>query len=538
MDRATRNTHRFILLALSISTWCLLSTMLLLLLLLLRMQWINHGGDLFNRRYAEDEVKISPTTVSKMKLKWEFFAGKDITATPAIFDGIVYFPSWNGYLYAVNATSGSLVWGKNLTELTGLQGTGLVVGVNNTVSRATPTVAGDLLLIGIYGPAIVIAVKRSTGEMVWSTRLDSRNSSTITMSGTFYKGYFYVGVSSLEELLPDELCCTFRGSMAKLEVCTGAIVWQTYTLPDNFGQRGEYAGAAIWGSSPSIDKKRNQVYVSTGNLYSAPQRIVDCLTKENNQTGPPHPDECVESENHENSILAFDLNSGNMTWYKQLGGYDVWVISCLSIPDCLPGPNPDADFGESPMMLTIDVNGTKKDVAVAVQKSGFAWALDRDNGNIVWSSVAGPGGFVGGGTWGAATDKTRVYTNIVNNQLVNTTLVPSNQTTVAGQWVAMEASTGKVLWSIANPKNTSSGGPVTVANGVLFAGADDPKGAIYAMDAKNGNILWSYETGATVHGGMSVSNGCIYVGNGYTVNIGSFFPINTPGTSLFAFCIS
>lgn len=55
-----------------------------------------------------------------------------------------------------------------------------------------------------------------------------------------------MGVSSLEELLPATQCCTFRGSLVKLNVRTGAIQWQTYTLPDNGGRLGGYSGAAIW----------------------------------------------------------------------------------------------------------------------------------------------------------------------------------------------------------------------------------------------------------------------------------------------------
>ncbi|KAL5722665.1 hypothetical protein ACHQM5_006156 [Ranunculus cassubicifolius] len=530
------NQYRIIIVNLVLLTWCLLATGANA-----DANWLNHGGDLYNRRYAEDEVKISPKTVSNLKLKWKFFAGKDITATPAIFDGVLYFPSWNGYIYAVKAEDGSLLWGRNLSELTGLQATGLVPGVNYTVSRATPTIAGNLLIVGIYGPAIVIAVKRSTGELVWSTRVDAHNASIITMSGTVFKRDYYVGTSSSEESSATvETCCTFRGSMVKLDIRTGAILWQTFALPDNFGKLGEYAGAAIWGSSPSIDIKRKLVYVATGNLYSAPQRVLDCQERENNQTFPTTPDVCIEPENHENSFLAFDMDNGEIKWYRQLGGYDLWFFQCNNIssnPGCPPGPNPDADFSEAPMMLTIMVNGTKRDIVAAVQKSGMAWALDRDNGGVVWSSVAGPGGPGGGGGWGAATDGMRVYTNIINNLEVNTTLVPSKQTTTAGLWVAMDAFTGKIIWSIANPRNTTASGPVTVANNVLFAGSDDPKGAIYAMDVKTGDILWSYDTGATVHGGMSVSDGCIYVGNGYTVNLGAFNPSYTPGTSLYAFCI-
>lgn len=150
--------------------------------------WLNHGGDLHNRRYADKETKISPESVSKLSLKWKFYAGNDITATPAIFDGNLYFPSWNGYIYGLKAFDGSLIWKKNLQTLTGLSATGFVLNVNWTVSRSTPTVAGDLLIIGIYGPAVVIAVERSTGELVWSTRLDKHAAGVITMSGTYYQG--------------------------------------------------------------------------------------------------------------------------------------------------------------------------------------------------------------------------------------------------------------------------------------------------------------------------------------------------------------
>ncbi|KAG8637895.1 hypothetical protein MANES_15G177940v8 [Manihot esculenta] len=208
------------------------------------------------------------------------------------------------------------------------------------------------------------------------------------MKLNFYRA-FYVGTSSLEEIVSIEQCCTFRGSFLKVDARTGRILWKTYILPENHGKRGEYAGAAIWGSNPSIDVSRNHVYIATGNLYSAPLRVRQCQEKENNQTRPSSPDKCVEPENHENSIMALDLDSGKIKWYKQLGGYDVWFVACnnLSTPNCPPGPNPDADFSEEPMMLSVDINGTKRDIVAAVQKSGFAWALDRTTGELVWSTI-------------------------------------------------------------------------------------------------------------------------------------------------------
>lgn len=152
-------------------------------------------------------------------------------------------------------------------------------------------------------------------------------------------------------------------------------------------------------------------------------------------------------------------------------------------------------------------------------------------------SEAGPGSIQGGGTWGAATDKKMVYTNIGNADGKNFTLKPSNNITIGGGWVAMNPHSGKIIWSTASPTGAASPSPVSVANGVLFAGSPNPQGSIYAMDTGSGKILWSYDTGATVYGGMSISNGCIYVGSGYKVNLGFINPTFTAGTSLFAFCV-
>lgn len=103
--------------------------------------------------------------------------------------------------------------------------------------------------------------------------------------------------------------------------------------------------------------------------------------------------------------------------------------------------------------------------------------------------------------------------------------------------MAIDARDGKILWPVPNPSTFSAYGPVDVANDVVFAGSTHPEGPIYAMDAKTSKNLWLYETRATVYGGMSVSDGCIYLSNGYTVNLDAASPSSTSGTSLFAFCV-
>ena len=80
---------------------------------------------------------------------------------------------------------------QKLKRLTGISG-GQLLGFNSTIARSTPTVvAGDLdmLILGITGPAYVIAIKGSSGRLIWSTQLDTHPYAIITMSGTYYHGY-------------------------------------------------------------------------------------------------------------------------------------------------------------------------------------------------------------------------------------------------------------------------------------------------------------------------------------------------------------
>ena len=112
---------------------------------------------------------------------------------------------------------------------------------------------------------------------------------------------------------------------------------------------------------------------------------------------------------------------------------------------------------------------------------------------------------LGGGSWGAATDNRRVYTNIANSNGEIFTLKPSTKNTTAGGWMAMDANNGKILWSTANPSNSTSLGPAMVANGVVFGRSVNATGLVYVMNARIGKKLWSYEIGAAVYGGMSVS---------------------------------
>ncbi len=126
-----------------------------------------------------------------------------------------------------------------------------------------------------------------------------------------------------------------------------------------------------------------------------PSDIEQCETNRLKQKNPVVPDPCIKPDDHSESILALDLDNGTIIWSHHLGAYDTWNVYCALVkqpsPNCPPIPGPDADFGEAPLLHTIlDDNvhpGSTKDVVIAGQKNGIVWALDHDDGHIVWATV-------------------------------------------------------------------------------------------------------------------------------------------------------
>jgi len=96
----------------------------------------------------------------------------------------------------------------------------------------------------------------------------------------------------------------------------------------------------------------------------------------------------------------------------------------------------------------------------------------------------GAGGSPGGIEWGTATDGQRIYVAIADSHHLPYTLMSGQQITW-GSWSALDITTGKILWQIADPTvGAIDTGSVSVANGVMYAGSYS--GQMYALDGKTG----------------------------------------------------
>lgn len=470
--------------------------------------WTAWGVDLENTRFVPKTVsRLTRTEIPNLKLKWAFaFPGAYATyGQPSVFGGRVYAGSEDGTVYSLDAKTGCIYW---------------TFKAPATVKTAVvPGFGGRIVYFGDVG-GNVYAANAATGKVVWKTRVDPHPTARITGSPVFFRGRLYVPVSSGEEGMaadPKYACCTFRGNLVALDGRTGKQIWKTYTIPEVPKPTGRTnsagtplsgpSGAAVW-SPPTIDAKKGEIYVATGNSYS----------------DPPVP--------YTDAVIAFRLSDGKMLWHHQLTPDDRWNLACVSPGrvNCPDGPGGDFDFGSPPILRKLP--GGRR-ILIVGQKSGVVYGLNPDQkGKIVWESRIGKGGPLGGIEWGGAANGAEVYFPLSDWD-------PDNPRAGGGLF-ALQAATGKRIWTAPPPRpaclqqvgcSAAQSAPPTVIPGVVFSGSEDAH--LRAYDARDGRVIWDFDAfrafptvnGMVAHGGSmnatgpAIVDGMLYVQAGYTNNI-------------------
>lgn len=535
--------------------------------------WPSAGQNVADSRSQPLEFTINSGNVSHLAYKWKFTTGGDVSATPTVADGTVYFPDFKGNVYAVNANTGAMIWDDQVPALDGVPG---------AFSRNSPLLVGDEVVFGdnfsvSQQPgenvgAHVFAVRRSGGHVLWSTQVDSHAAAQVTANPVYANGKIIVGVASNEEndaTDPAYSCCTFRGSVLALDASTGQIKWKTYTVPPNSGPCTEpgaptnpngpsgcgYSGGAVW-DTPAVDPASNTVFVGTGNNYTAPDSAVACqqAAVATNSSDA----NCTASNDYFDAVVALNLENGQIIWGHKVEGWDAWNVACIfygpSVTWCPSPQSPDYDFGGAGpnLLLVKGPNGAPRELVGVGQKSGVYWAFDPTNGKIMWNTLVGPGSSLGGIEWGTAYDLHRIYVPLSGysgdaapghpeNGSYN---LASGGSTDYGSWAALDPQTGKFDWQVPVPAGSAPGtnlalGPASEANGVLYVGSMAPAPTdpnMYALDAATGQILWSFASGGSVNSGPAIANGAVYWGSGYG-HLGPFLPF-TGNNALYAFTLN
>ena len=488
------------------------------------------GFDKENTRFLPAEISgLKAKDVPKLKLKWAFkyeWASK-VRSQPAVTDDTIYVGSSTGTLYALNKQDGSIRW-----EFDTLWEIRTAISVGNINGR-------DMVFFGDFR-ASAYALDAHTGELIWKTKVDEHLGATITGSPTLYNGTLYVPVSSFEVALaaaPMYPCCTFSGAVVALYATTGEQRWKTNVIdpatPQGsnalFVSRYGSSGAPIW-NSPTIDSKRNVLYVGTGENYSLPV------------------------SDSSDAVIAMNLDDGTIKWKRQLTPNDAWNMAC-SLPlmgtNCPQPSGKDLDIGASPILAR---KPDGDEVLLVGQKSADAWGLNPDNGEILWQTNLGKGGALGGIHWGMSYDGNNLYVPVSDYELIVpglTRVDPDNHAPEEPSLSALNINTGEVLWRnelkpICEDKTQCHPGlsaAVTSIPGVVFAGSLDGHLRAYASD--DGALIWDVDTtgevisttGDTAHGGSIDADGPVIVDGQLYINSGYGFFGEQPGNVLLVYSV-
>lgn len=504
--------------------------------------WTGWGGNIHNNRWASRNKFISSSNILSLvnHCTLEFPIG--VSATPVISKDIVYFPTWEGSFVALNYKSCTILWTINVTSIIYDFATPNPFQLQNVraVSRTSPQLDGDVLF-GTLMHALVVALNKNTGNLLNVVQINNHPLAIITMSLTFFSGKLFVGTSSVEEnvtLFPGYKCCSFVGNFVavsfKAPTRKVKILWSVSSISKPRQSEG-WAGAAVWGSQPSIDEKKGLVFVGTGNAYSASNVTATC---QHSAVPPQIPYElnmgnCLPRDVWQDSVLAIEFGTGRVKWVQQRPGVDIFTAACgypgfgPQNPELCPGvPGPDPDFGMAPTLVPgIEPRG--EDKLVIGRKNGDIYSLSTRDGHVMWATSTSPKGITGGLSWGIAVDDNRAYFTAINADYKTWQLQPSGQTVNRSAYRAVSLVDGRILRETPVPRNgISLGPPRVVANLVLVARTgqdpngtasyDQSQGGLVALNKATGQVIVDKELSTNFHGGIAVQGKYVLFGTGYS----------------------
>ena len=504
-----------------------------------RGSWLGWGANIYNNRLAASDATVDASNVASLEsvCKEVYLIGE--SAPPLVVDGVAYYPTWNGLLVALDYGKCRVLWQANVTEL-GLQYgpiSNITAFVQRLVSRTTPALYKNTLIIGTLANALLLAIDKHNGSLIDTYQISTHPLAIVTMSPTVWRGRIFVGSSSSEELgadvIPGYKCCSFIGAMNGLAFKHDSfeLLWSKPMIP----AKSNFTGGAIWGSQPSIDPRRNQVFIATGNVYSVPASYDACANATANatSTNPGNAtDPCAPKDVYQEAILAFDTATGDINWSHQLSPIDAWTAACIqgiagggvNPGACPSSPGPDADFGMAPAFVPASEHTpSEEDTLVVGQKNGNLYALAASDGTLFWALATSPDGTQGGLIWAVAVDSSAVYYTATNVERKPWKLQNGTQISNSAFGAAALAD-GKILWETPSPRNSTSLVQPTVVNDLVLVGSRGPypgltvyssPGSFLSLNKYTGEIVTEVILDALFQSGIAVVHDYVLFGTGY-----------------------
>jgi len=474
-------------------------------------RWLTYSGDYTGQRHSPLR-EITPANVHRLVPQWTFQTGtlargRGFETTPLVLDGVLYVTGPNHYAWALDARTGRPFW-EYRREVPG----DLTYGASAPVNRGFGILGDRLFMVTL--DAYLIALDRRTGGVLWETELaDYRVGYAATLAPLVVEDKVIVGISGGEYAT--------RGFLDAYDPDTGERVWRFYTIPGR-GEPGSHTwpnadvmargGGATW-MTGSYDAGLDLIYWGIGNpnpdYYGADRQGDNLFT---------------------NSLVAVEAKTGTLRWYYQFTPHDTH----------------DWDSNHVPVLADLTIAGAPRQVVMVANRNGFFYVLDRTDGELLlgepftettWAREIGSDGRPvvlneDGSSgclpdqWGGTNfnppsfDPALKFFFVTARETCAAFLadapefVPGQQTTGGVVWIdrdhpaygalrAIDATTGERRWEFRYTTPTMAG-VMSTASGLVFAG--DHEGNFMAFDARTGENLWHYQTGASIWGAAAMTH--------------------------------
>ncbi len=505
-------------------------------------QWVMPTGNYANQRYSQLK-QITADNVGKLQVAWTFSTGvlRGHEGGPLIIGNMMYvhtpFPN---IVYALDLSQdGRIIWKYEPKQDPNV----IPVMCCDTVNRGPSYADGKIFLH--QADTTLVALDAKTGNVAWSIKNgDPAKGETGTSSPMIFKDKVVVGISGGE--------FGVRGSVTAYNIKDGKQVWRGYSMgPDSDtlidpqktthlgkpvgassgtntwqGEQWKIGGGTTWGWY-SYDPELNLMYYGSGNpsTWNPKQRPGD--------------------NRWSMTIFARDVDTGQTRWVYQMTPHDEW----------------DFDGVNEMILADQQVGGQNRKILVHFDRNGLAYTLDRTNGELLVAEKYDP---KVNWTTGVDMNKSSptygrpkvvdAYSTDKQGEDVNTKnicpaalgtkdqqpaafspdtglfYVPTNHVCMdyepfrvrytagqpyvgatlsmyppqgdkhMGNFIAWDARTGKIAWSIDEQFSVWSGALAT-AGGVVFYGTLE--GYLKAVDAKTGKELYKFKTPSGIIGNVT-----------------------------------
>ncbi|TIR43067.1 MAG: PQQ-dependent dehydrogenase, methanol/ethanol family [Mesorhizobium sp.] len=330
--------------------------------------WAMPTGDYANTRYSKLN-QINKDNVKNLQVKWTMSTGvlRGHEGGPLVIGDVMYIHTpFPNIVYALDLNNeGKILWKYEPKQDPNV----IAIMCCDTVNRGVAY--GDGKIILNQADTTVVALDAKSGKVVWTVKngdqVDGGKGESGTSAPVVVKDKVIVGISGAEYGV--------RGHISAYNLSDGKLAWRAYsTGPDAEtlidpektthlgkpvgsdsgtntweGEQWKTGGGTTWGWY-AYDPKLNLIYYGTGNpsTWNPVQRPGD--------------------NRWSMTIMARDADTGMAKWLYQMTPHDEW----------------DYD-GVNEMILVdgMDIKGAKRDVLVHFDRNGFAYTMDRANGELL-----------------------------------------------------------------------------------------------------------------------------------------------------------